>query len=459
MGRRRELELLGSEYSSNRSSLVVLYGRRRVGKSELLLQFLRSRPGVYYVGKTAPGALQARELGREAARAVGEPLIAELPADDWKRLLATALERWTEDRKLVLVLDEFQWLVEAVPELPSVLQELWDTRWKRTKNVMLVLCGSYLGFMERDVLGTKSPLFGRRTAAIRLEPFEPKEAADFHPRWSRTDQASAYFVCGGIPLYLRAFDRDLSIRQNIESTLLGELAPLFREPDFLLREELRELENYYAVLLAIASGSVTIPDIAKQTDISRGSVHYYTQTLTELGYLRKKYPLSSLSKRPAQRHLRFGLDDPLLRFWFRFVFPNQSSVLHLGPRRAFDAHVRPELPSFFGHCFERFCQLRLPAVYAREGVEARFEVGEYWSKRTQIDVVGIRDDGRSDLGECKWGTVRSAAALRRELDAKVAAFPNPRGATVHRRYFVRQRPPKLSAEPGETWHDLADLYR
>lgn len=457
IGRSAELQRLEEEYEAKRASFVVLYGRRRVGKSELLLRFLASRAGLYYVGKTAASITQAREYARVAARLVDEPLIANLPPHDWKALLQTTVDRWKRPEKLLLVFDEFQWLAGAVAELPSILQELWDTHWKRAGNVMLVLCGSYLGFMERDVLGSKSPLFGRRTTAMRLEPFTPAEAAAFHPRWSRVDQALAYFICGGIPLYLSAFDSNASVRQNIENTLLSEFAPLFREPDFLLREELSELDNYYAVLLAIADGDVTLKTIAQRTEIGRGSVHYYTQTLYELGYLRKRHPLSGFGK-VASKNLRFAIADPLLRFWFRFVFPHQSSILQLGPRQAFQTHIKPELEAFAGGCFEQLCRQLMPALYARQGVAARFEVGEYWNRQAQIDVVGIRDDGRTDLGECKWGTVRSQASLRHELEAKLPHFPNQRGATLHRYYFVRRLPPRLDATPGETWLGLDDLY-
>lgn len=457
VGRSEELRLLGEEYSARRSSFVVLYGRRRVGKSELLFRFLRSRPGLYYVGKTAAATLQGREFARLSASLIGEPLLANLPPDDWKALLEATVERWSSDDKLILAFDEFQWLAEAAPALPGILQELWDTRWKKSRKIMLILCGSYLAFMEREVLGQKSPLYGRRTAALRLEPFAPHEAADFHPHWSRADQALAFFICGGIPLYLSAFDADLSVRQNVENTLLSEFAPLFREPDFLLREELSELDNYYAVLLAIADGEVTLKAIADRTRIGRGSVHYYTQTLSELGYLSKRHPLAGFGK-VETRHLRFAIGDPLLRFWFRFVFPNQSSILKLGPRKAFQAHVRPQLEAFAGRCFEGFCRQHLPRLYAREGVAARYQVGEYWNKQVQIDVVGLRDDNRTDLGECKWGRVRSAPALRSELESKLPHFPNRRGATLTRRYFVRELPARLERAPGETWLELADLY-
>ncbi len=438
--------------------MVVIYGRRRVGKSELLLEFMRSRRGLYFVGKQAPGPLQLRELVREAARVLDEPLLANLPDDDWKGALSAIVDRGTRDGRMLLVLDELPWTAQAVPELASVLQELWDRRWKRDGQLMLVLCGSYLGFMEREVLGSKSPLFGRRTAQIKLQPFRPEEAAGFHPTWSRVDQARAYFLCGGIPLYLEMFEKERSVRQNVEQALLAEFAPLFREPDFLLRNELRELDNYYAVLLALASGSATLADLSRVTGIARGSISYYVQSLEELGYVARRYPLVALDKPPATRHVRYAIEDPLLRFWFRFVFPNQSSIVRLGPKKAFDTHVKSELDAYFGGCFERLCRERLPALYDAEGVGARHAVGQYWSKQAQVDVVGIRDDGWTDLGECKWGRVRSVKALREELARKVTVFPNPRAATVCRRFFVRERPAKLTVDDGERWHTLEDLY-
>jgi AAA+ ATPase superfamily predicted ATPase len=166
------------------------------------------------------------------------------------------VDRWKRPEKLILVLDEFQWIAAASPELPSVLQELWDRQWKKSGKVLLILCGSFVGFMEREVLGKGIPLFGRRTAQIRLRAFTHLEAAELHPAWSVEEKALAYFVCGGIPLYLACFDPgdsvEQNIEQNIEQNMLTEYAPLFREPELLLREELRDVESYHAVLLAIA---------------------------------------------------------------------------------------------------------------------------------------------------------------------------------------------------------------
>lgn len=446
--------MLNDAWSAPGGALIPVYGRRRVGKSELVLEHLKGKPGIYYLGKKAPAALQLAELAREAARTLGQPLLEHVTGS-WKELLVAIEDQHRGPDKLVVVLDELQWIVESSPELPSVLQELWDRRWKGSGKVMLILCGSLIGFMEREVLGKKSPLFGRRTAQILLRPFDYVEAAHFHPRWSRVDQARARFVCGGVPFYLRLFDANASLEKNIERQLLDEYAPLYREPEFLLREELRDVHNYHAVLRAIAAGTNSARDIARQSGIEERSLHYYLGQLAELGYVARRYPLTGA--KPTARSVRFVLEDPLLRFWFRFVFPNGSYIQQMGPARAFRDRIKPDLDAYFGTCFERLCREALPRLYAREGVNAAFEIGEYWSREVQIDVVGLRDDGWTDLGECKWGSVRSHTALEAELEARVEKYPNRRNATIGRRFFVRELPKGKRADNG--WHDLENLYR
>ena len=457
IGREEELALLRQALGSPRSEFVPIYGRRRVGKSELILQFMADQPGVYFVGQQSSPTLQVREFLAEAARALDLPLLARLRATGWQEALRTVTEQWTRNnpgRKLVLALDEFQWIAAASPGLLAELQHCWDRWWRDAGNVLLVLCGSYLGFMEREVLGSKSPLFGRRTAQIHLQPFGYREAARFHPRWSLEDQARAYFLVGGLPQYLLCLDDSRSIAVNIREHLLAEFAPLFHEPLFLLREELREIAPYQATLHAVASGRGTAPAIAEATGLPERSLHYYLQQLTGLGYLRRRYPLDR--RRPNPRHLRFEIDDPLLRFWFRFVFPNVSVLRSAGPVRAFADRIEPSLDVWFGGCFERLCREALPLIYVQEGVTAGFEVGEYWSAAAQIDVVGMRDDHWTDLGECKWGAVRSPRALETELERKLERFPNSRGATLHRRYFTRRKPPTRREANG--WYSLHDLY-
>ena len=434
VGRTRELAALQRAFDSTKSQLIPVFGRRRVGKSELLLHFLESHRGIYFLGKESPETLQLRELMATAAQALDEPLLAAVSLA-WKESLEAIVRQWKGTEKLVVILDEFQWMVQAMPELPSIVQELWDRQWQHENRVFVVLCGSYMGFMEREVLGSKSPLFGRRTAQIHLQPFGYQEARAFHPGYAAADAARTYFVCGGVPLYLKAFRDAQSVDANIRDAVMDEFSPLHREPDFLLREELRDVANYYGVLMALAAGATKAREIAQQTGLPERSLPYYLNSLVELGYVAKRFPLVGGSS--TARHVRFVLEDPLLRFWFGFVYPNVSFVRQMGPQRSFDQLVRPNLPSWYGLAFERLCREALPVLYEREGVGAAFEVGEYWDKHVQIDVVGLRKDDWTDVGECKWGPVRSGSALAAEIGTKAARFPNSRGATLGLRAFVR----------------------
>ena len=457
IGRAKELRMLEAAFASPQSAFIPIYGRRRVGKSELILRFVIDKPSIYHLGQQSAEPLQVRDFLVEAAHSLHMPLLAQLRVEGWQQALLTVVQQWSAANprsKLVLALDEFQWTAASSPNLLSVLQHCWDRHWKDAGNVLLLLCGSYFGFMERDVLGNKSPLFGRRTAQILLEPFGYLEAAEFHRRWALTDKAKAYFLVGGMPQYLLFFDDGRSVEQNIRAKMLDEFSPLFHEPTFLLREELREIAPYQAILFAMAAGHGTATRIAAAAEVPERNVHYYLKQLVELRYVRRRYPLDGSSRN--QKQVRFGIDDPLLRFWFRFVFPNMSLIASGGAAVAFAERIRPSLGSWFGEGFERLCREALPFIYAQEGLAAAFEVGEYWSPSVQIDVVGRRDDNWTDLGECKWGPVRSVRALRRELDRKAAAYANRRGASLGRRYFTRTQPKATGRERG--WHSLADLY-
>lgn len=458
VGRAKELAALSAAYASPRSAFWPIYGRRRVGKSELILHFSRPYPTLYLLGKKgAPAEQLMREFLELAAVLAEEPLLATAPTEGWKKAIERVVSRWRKPEKLILVFDEFQWLVEKSPELPSVLQELWDRSWQRSGRMFLILCGSYVGFMEREVLGEKSPLFGRRTGQILLRPFGYLEAAAFHPRVSLVQKAMTYFICGGIPLYLRYFDPDRSILQNIEQTLLNELAPLYREPDFLLREELREVENYYMVLMALAERSLPSREIARRSGIGDRTVFYYLDQLVSLGYVDKHFPLTA--DKPKAREVRYRLLDPLLRFWFHFIYPHTSRIAQAGPSRALAQLIEPQLDAYFGLCFEILCRDALPILYAKEQVSADFKIGSYWDKRVQIDVVGLRDDGWVDLGECKWSSDVSVSEVAGELERKARLYHNSRQATICRRLFVRTlKPSRKSMPQGLRVHTLEDMY-
>jgi len=457
IGRKEELKVLQDAFRSTQSAFIPIYGRRRVGKSELILQFLKDKKGIYYCGKKAQARIQIREFLQDAALILEEPLLSDFAAEDWKSALSAALSKWRNKHKCILVFDEFQWMVEHSPELPSVIQELWDREWRKNGRILLIVCGSFVGFMERTLLGKTSPLFGRRTAQIFLKPFNYRESAEFHPSYSLEDKARTYFICGGIPLYLKYFSPALSVEMNILENLLNQYAPLFQEPDFLLREELREIENYYAILMTVASRSTTNKEISQKTGIDTRALHYYLKQILELGYISRRFPLTG--KPPSPRDVRYILDDPLLRFWFRFVYPSTSYIIQMGGERAFKDRIAPELESYFGLCFERLCREALPYLYEKEGVKASFEIGEYWDKSIQIDVIGLRNDNWTDICECKWGIVRSSGEVERDLEQKISIYPNPRNTTLCRRIFTRKPVPiKNLKHTNARWHRLKDLY-
>ena len=266
-----------------------------------------------------------------------------------------------------------------------------------------------------------------------------------------------YFICGGIPLYLRYFESGRSVLQNIEHVILGEQAPLYREPDFLLREELREVEKYYMILMVLAGGAMRSSDIARQAGIGDRSLHYYLDQLASLGYIGKHYPLTS--RRPKVRDVRYRLLDPFLRFWFRFVYPHTSLIAQVGAHRAVTQLIQPELDAYFGLCFESLCREALPLLYEKENVSTLYEVGSYWDSLVQIDVVGVRRDGWIDIGECKWGTVKSWVSAAAELDEKVRHYPNAEDATFGRRLFVRSLKGGPKKQPDNVRiHTLDALY-
>lgn len=459
IGRHQELAALQAAYTAPKSAFWPIYGRRRVGKSELILHFTKPHPTIYLLGKKGARAEQLmRELLEIAAVSLNEPLLADAPVDNWKKAIESVVTRWHKKEKLILVFDEFQWIAEKSPEIMSVLQELWDRSWQKNGRIFLILCGSYIGFMEREVLGKKSPLFGRRTGQILLKPFGYREAALFHPNVSLVQKATTYFICGGIPLYLRYFDPRRSVLQNIAQALLSEQAPLYREPDFLLREELREVESYYMILMALAGGSLPSREISRRSGIGNRGLHYYLDQLASLGYIGKHYPLTT--EKPKARDVRYRLLDPLLRFWFHFIYPHTSLIVQAGPQLAATRLIQPQLDAYFGHCFETLCREALPALYEQEGVFSAFEIGSYWNTATQIDVVGVRQDGWIDLGECKWSPGASLPAATAELEQKVQRYPNQNHSTIMRRLFMRSARPLRKPKPDNLRiHTLEELYQ
>ncbi len=344
IGRTRELEVLEELAESGKPELFVLYGRRRVGKTELLQRLCEGRRAVYFL------AAQVREKDnlrgfREALKEGlgGDPLLDGIEFPDWSTALGFAAERAGGER-LVIVLDEFPYLCDSSKGLPSQVQQFWDTRGKRSK-LMLVLCGSQVSFMEKEVLAERSPLFGRRTGQRRLEPLRPREALEFFPGWPLRERVLAFACLGGMPAYLRRFDTSRSLLENLGREVLRPEGYLFDEVQFLLRSELTTPHTYNSILAAIAAGADKAGDIALHVGVDSPTAAKYLHVLRELRLIEREVPVSEDPLR--SRKGRYRIADRFLSFHFRHLQPNLSLV-HAGRGgRVLEEFVEPDLPRLY----------------------------------------------------------------------------------------------------------------
>ncbi len=411
IGRSQEQALLEKRWRSRESDLVVLYGRRRVGKTELLRHFSKGKRTLFAVGTRSDTRSQIRHFVAEISRLFAAPDLVHLPINDWETAFARLNVAFQKiSGKTLLILDEFQWMVEAAPELPSLLQKWWDHHWSRDGRLFLVLCGSYLGFMEREVLAQKSPLFGRRTAVLHLKPLTFLESLKFHPALPLKEQAKRYFLCGGIPAYHKMFAARESLSQQISNLFLEPDAPLAKEADFLLMEELKEPKLYFSLLESLGSTRKGISELAASLGVERSRIPYYTKSLMALQYVEKRTPLLSYQE-VYERKSAYAIGDPLLRFWFAFIYPHAGLIERMDQRLFYATMLAPHLDAYWGICFESVAaELFLTQVLLPKLSEP-FKMGSYWDKTIQVDFTIALKSGLSYLGECKWGRINEKIAL------------------------------------------------
>ncbi len=417
IGRDRELDVLTELYDSGRAELFVLYGRRRVGKTELLQQFCSGRRAVYFLAAQVRDRDNLRAFRETLRDALDDPLAGTVEFTDWSSALSFASER-AGDERLVIVLDEFPYMCEANKGLPSLLQQFWDQRGKRS-NLMIVLCGSQVSFMEREVLAERSPLFGRRTGQRRLEPLLPQESIAFYPNWSVEDRLIAYGILGGMPAYLRRFDDSRSVGENVMRELLRPEGYLFDEVQFLLRTELNNPTTYNSILAAVAGGAERMGDIALTVGVDSTTAGKYLHVLRELGLVRREIPLTDPDPLRSRRG-RYRIADRFVAFHFRHLQPNLSLIQAGRGNRVYEQHVLPDLPRLFDEARREFILAHLAREAADLIEDEVVEVGRH-------PGVFIRAIGRTSSGGCVAAIVvpdpvPDLSVLEEELHELRAAF-------------------------------------
>ena len=400
VNREPELTHLEELYQSDRAELFILYGRRRVGKTELLRAFCEGKPHAFFIATLSSDHDQLAAFSQEVWR-FGHTEVAEgFTFPTWEAVLRALTDL---PGRPIIVLDEFTYLISGNKAIPSILQKVWDETLRNTR-VFLVLCGSYVGMVEKEVLGYQAPLYGRRTGTYLLQPLELPAAAAFFPGYSPIEQIEAWAVLGGMPYYLRTFSDTLDIFANIRAHILAEKGSLYNEPQLLLIEELREPRNYFSILRAIAQGRTRLNEIAQSAGVGDArTTARYLDILQQMRVVKRVVPASESRPEKSKKGL-YQIADPFLRFWFRFVHPHRGS-LELGLADAvLEQRVRPAFDQFVSYAFEEAAREHV-ARLARAGALPFLpeRIGAWWERGEEIDVVAISDtEGAMLVGECKW---------------------------------------------------------
>ncbi|WP_254279291.1 ATP-binding protein [Haloarcula marina] len=405
-----ELAALEDAFESPGHDFYVVYGRRRVGKTELLKEFCSDQPHIYFLAAQEAEHRQ-REKFIEKIATHFEDRIPRI--EGWDEALDYLGEHLDTD-ECIVVIDEFPYLIEENDSLPSYIQSFVDEQLQDT-NSMLVLCGSSVSTMESEVLGHESPLYGRRTGQIDLQPFSFQQAREAIA-YDIEDAIRSFAVTGGTPMYLTLFEYDQSLGENIQTRILSPMAVLYTEPEFLLRTELRNPARYKSILEAVATGHTTPNEIAGATGIDSGPLSKYLQTLRRLRLIGRDVPVTASPKQ--SKRSRYRVADEFLRFWFRFVEPNRSSIEE-APSIVYDGTIEPNLPDHVATTFEVVCQEVVWEAIRRSELGPYSEVGRWWYGEDEIDIVGLApDDDRILLAECKWTSDPVGHALASQLREK-----------------------------------------
>ena len=412
INRCQELAALDRMFQSETAELFVLYGRRRVGKTELLLQFCRDKRSIYFTASQLKERDHLRQLTEAARHVINDPLLQSLVFDGWESALIYFAQQAQAER-LVLVLDEFQYLCEDNTALPSLIQRFWDLHGKNSK-LFFILCGSQVSFMEREVLAERSPLYGRRTGQLRLMSLSYRDSGDFFSEYSAKEKLIAYGILGGIPAYLNRFSlhslndpQDISqgvFEQHIKNELLTPQGYLFDEVNFLLRMELREPRTYASVLQAIAGGATRLNEISQRVGLSPTDTNKYLSVLRELALVKRETPITERAPQKSKKGL-YKIADNYVKFWFRFVLPNRSLIESGNADLVYHRIIAPNLSHYMGEIFEDVCRQYISLYWGEKLKVAPKQVGAHWGANLEIDVLTENVDESHWFGECKWWEV------------------------------------------------------
>jgi AAA+ ATPase superfamily predicted ATPase len=414
--REHELEALEKEFLRSGSSFVVVYGRRRVGKTTLIQRFVEGKRAVYFLADTQPERVQVGRFAEICAGVLGDETLGDLTMETWDQVFRYLAGTMDRSSKTVIVIDEFQYLARVNNAVPSIFQRLWD-EFLKPLPVMVILSGSLISMMYRHTLSYDSPLYGRRTAQMRLKPLRFRDFSLFFPDVGALERMELYAIVSGVPKYIELFAGNGSLMERISENVLDPNGFLYQEPMFILNEELTETTTYFSIMAAISAGEHKVGNIAKKLHIPTNHLTSFLQKLIELDLLERQVPVTEENPAKSKKGLYF-IKDHFFRFWFRYVFPYRS-YLEIGNREAVEQKIRDSLHEFVSLPFEAVMREYLldhpPFDLTR--------IGRWWSKSEEIDIVAIGDSGIL-FGECKWSSRPIGTNILDNLKRKATLVPH-----------------------------------
>ena len=401
IGRERELNALERLYQSNKFEFAVIYGRRRVGKTALINKFIDDKNAIYFMGVESNAKQNLENLSKSIMEYVSGTEIDSIFSS-----FQSALEyvfKLSEKERIILAIDEYPYVARSSKSLASTLQLLID-KYKDKSKLMLILCGSSMSYMEDHVLAYKAPLYGRRTAQMKLVPFDFEETCRYFKNFSDEDKALIYGVVGGTPQYLLQIDDNLSVEENIKNTFLNPVSFLYEEPINLLKQEVREPAIYTAVIAAVATGASRMSEISGKVGEDTNVCSMYLKNLINLGIVQKETPYGE----KASRKSVYSIEDNMFRFWYRFVFEN-NSIIARGAADLVYKRIEPQLSDYMGKVFEEICRQYLWKQLLSGNCPVEFaSLGRWWGnnpkekRQEEIDIMGEQDKNTALFAECKW---------------------------------------------------------
>ena len=401
LGRGKELHALDKMYKSDKFEFVVIYGRRRVGKTALINQFIGDKKSIYFMGVESNEKQNLENFSKSIIE-----FSSGIQTETTFASFQAALEyvfKMAENERIILAMDEYPYVARSSKSLPSTLQLMID-KYKDTSKLMLILCGSSMSYMEDHVLAYKAPLYGRRTAQMKILPFDFEESCRYFCNMSDEDKALMYGIVGGTPQYLLQMSDKLSVEENIKNTYLNPMSFLYEEPVNLLKQEVREPAIYTAIITAIATGHTRMSEISSKVGENTNVCSNYIKNLMNLGIIKRETPYGEKESKKSI----YAIEDNMFYFWYRFVLDN-NSVIARGATDLVYKRIEPQLSNYMGRVFEEICTQYLWKLLLEGKTPIEFvSLGRWWGNdpiqrsQVELDIMGEQDSESALFAECKW---------------------------------------------------------